>query len=418
VPAIASTYGFGSFLSPSWLDADRRIPQTPTATGAPAVTGYEEVGLVVILPVGTPPAGGWPTAVFGPGFTRSKYDVLLAADENLRRGIATIAIDPVAHAYGPESQAGVDLVAPPSSPRFSGFGRGFDQNGDGTITNQEGVSTKGQPDKYASIALRDGLRQTAADNVALVRAIGRGVDVDGDGANDLRPTGVTYYGQSLGGIYGTLLMGADPLVQVGALNVPGGPILDIARQSPAFRPLVATELANRIPPELNGGPGANGFTESQPLFLDPPETSPYPGAITIQKTGSRVNWLNRSGSPEAFAPLLRDRPAAGHPVKNVLYQFAFGDETVPNPTSATLARAGNLFDIVSFFRNDLTPTSDTNPHGFLLDPQVFPTGRQLGQTQIAEFFLSGGATIVDPDGASPQWETPIADPAMLETLNF
>ena len=56
-------------------------------------------------------------------------------------------------------------------------------------------------------------------------------------------------------------MGADPLVAIGALNVSGGPILDIARLSPAFRPLVATELANRIPSQLNGGPGANGFTE-------------------------------------------------------------------------------------------------------------------------------------------------------------
>ena len=171
VPAIASTYGFGSFLAPSWLDADRKIPQTPTGTGTPAVTGFEEVGLIVILPVGTMPAGGWPTAVFGPGFTRSKYDVFLAADENLRRGIATIAIDPVAHAYGPESQAGVDLARPPSSPRFSGFGRGFDQNGDGVITNQEGVSTKGQPTRTRR-RVRDGLRQTAADNMALVHAIG------------------------------------------------------------------------------------------------------------------------------------------------------------------------------------------------------------------------------------------------------
>jgi hypothetical protein len=417
-PVIASTYGFGSFLAPSWLDADRRIPQTPTRTGAPQVRGFEEVGLVVILPAGTKPAGGWPTAVFGPGFTRSKYDVFLAADENLRRGIATIAIDPVAHSYGPNSTAGVDLIVPPSSPRFSGYGRGFDQNGDGVITNQEGVSTKGQPSRYASIALRDGLRQTAADNMALVRAIGRGVDVNGDGSTDLKPTGVTYFGQSLGGIYGTLLMGADPLVTIGALNVPGGPVLDIARLSPAFRPLVATELANRIPSLLNGGPGADGFTESQPLYLDPPMTSPYPGSIEIQKAGARTNWINRVGSPEAFAPLERKRPPAGHPVKKVLYQFAFGDRTVPNPTSATLSRAGFLHDIVSFFRNDKTPTAGTDPHGFLLDPRVFPTGRQLGQTQIADFFVSGGTIVNDPDGPAPQWETPIADPRSLETVNF
>ena len=198
----ASTYAFGSFLSPSWLDADRKIPQTPTGTGAPAVTGFDAVGFTLILPTGVKPAGGWPVAIFGPGITRSKYDLFLASDENLKRGIATIAIDPVGHAFGPRSEAGVDLVAPPSTVRFSGFGRGVDLNHDGTITDQEGVSTLGQPSTYASIALRDGLRQTAADNMALVRAIGRGVDVDGDGTGDLRPTGVSYYAQSLAGSTG------------------------------------------------------------------------------------------------------------------------------------------------------------------------------------------------------------------------
>ena len=96
------------------------------------------------------------------------------------------------------------------------------------------MRTPEQPHPLASIGLRDGLRQTALDNMALVRAIGRGVDVDGDGSEDLRRDGVVYYAQSLGGIYGTMLMGVDQRVRAGALNVPGGPILDIARQSPAF----------------------------------------------------------------------------------------------------------------------------------------------------------------------------------------
>ena len=411
----AATYAFGSYLSPSWLDADRKIPQTPTRTGAPAITGLAEVGFTLILPTGIKPAGGWPVAIFGPGITRSKYDLFLASDENLKRGIATIAIDPVGHAFGPRSEAGVDLAVPPTTVRFSGFGRGVDLNHDGTITDQEGVSTLGQPSRYASVALRDGLRQTAADNMALVRAIGRVVDVDGDGTDDLRPTDVDYYAQSLGGIYGTMVMGVDPLVPVGALNVPGGPIVEIARLSPAFRPVLATELANRIPSLLNGGPGADGFTESVPLYLDPPVTDPYPGAIPIQLAGARTNWIDRPGSPETFAPLERKRPPAGHPVKKVLYQFAFGDMTVPNPTSATLTRAGFLRDVVSFYRNDLTPTASTNPHGFLLDPRI--SGRQMGQLQIATFFASGGTTIIDPDGPGPVWETPIADPNELETTH-
>ena len=133
-----------------------------------------------------------------------------------------------------------------------------------------------------------------------------------------------------------MLMGADPEVRVGVLNVPGGPILEIARLAPGFRCEVTTELGRRRPSLLNGGvsgcdDGRRGFTESTPLYGDAPVTAPAAGALPIQATGARTNWINRSGSPEAFAPLLRLRPPAGQGAKKVLYQFAFGDQTVRTP---------------------------------------------------------------------------------------
>ena len=410
----AGQYAFGSFLSPSWLDEARTIAQVPTRTGTPRVRGVEEVGFTLIVPAGTKPPGGWPVAIFGPGITRSKYDLFLAADENAARGIATFATDPVGHAFGPRSEAAVDLTGPPRTVRFSGFGRGRDLDGDGEITDREGVQAPGQPHPKASIGLRDGLRQTALDNMALVRAIGRGVDVDGDGSTDLRPTDVRYYAQSLGGIYGTLLLGVDPLVQVGALNVPGGPILEIARLAPGFREEVAEQLEGRRPSLLNGG--REGFTESQPLYADPPVTAPARGAVPIQDVGAGSNWLNRPGSPEAFAPLLRRSPPPGRAAKQVIYQFAFGDETVPNPTSAAIVRAGGLLDVTTLYRNDRTPTAGTNPHGFLLDPRI--AGRNLGQRQVLDFLDGEGGSLTDPDGTGSVFETPVADPATLEQLNF
>ncbi len=405
--AGAGLFAFGSFRSPSWLTPDRVIPQAPTKTGRPKVHGAATVGFALIVPGGAKPADGWPVAVFGPGITRSKYDLFLASDENASRGIATIAIDPVGHAYGPRSQTEVDTAA--GGPvRFSGFGRGVDLNKDGTITEQEGVQSLGQPAPLAAVGLRDGLRQTAADNMALVRAIGRGVDVDGDGAEDLRRTGITYYAQSLGGIYGTMLMGSDPLLKTGALNVPGGPILEIARLSPDFRSVVGDELKNRRPSVANGG--REGFTESAPLWVDPPVLAPAQGAVEIQRVAATTNWIERPGSPEAFAPLII--PTG----KRVIYQFAFGDQTVPNPTSATVMRAGGLRDVTSFYRNDRTPTASTNPHGFLLDPRL--AGRNLGQRQIVDFLGSDGQTVTDPDGGEDVFEVPIADPLSLERLNF
>ena len=408
-PSTASFVAFGSFESPSWLDVDRRIPATPTAAGEPGVQGKARIGFVLVTPAGAPPPGGWPVAVFGPGFTRSKYDVLLAADETLKRGFAVIATDPVGHAYGPASTVKVSRIAPPSQPTITARGRGADHDGDGDVEPDEGVSTPGQPDPTASIALRDGLRQTAADNMALARAVERGLDVDGLPGNDLRPTGIQYYGQSFGGIYGTMLVAADPKLAVGALNVPGGPIIEIARLAPGFRDRVGRELKARVPSLYNGNPADDtSFQESLPLYLDPPVTNPASGAIPIQEAFARVNWIGRSGSPEAFAPLLAPRG------RSVLYQFAFGDQTVSNPTSATLMRAGNLAGRTTFYRNDRTPTAACNPHGFLLDPRL--TGRQPGQVQIAEFLAGNG--IIDPDGAGTVFEVPIANPAALEPKNF
>jgi hypothetical protein len=145
--------------------------------------------------------------------------------------------------------------------------------------------------------------------------------------------------------------------------------------------------------------------------------TPAPGALAIQEYFALATWLNRSGSPEAYAPLLRATPPGGSPAgaKSVLLQVAHGDQTVPNPTSATLIAAGRLFDRTALYRNDRTAQAARNPHSFLLDPS-FPEGFLPGQRQISEFLLSG--SITDPDGAGPVWEVPISDPGVLRSLNY
>ena len=47
---------------------------------------------------------------------------------------------------------------------------------------------------------------------------------------------IYYFGQSFGGIYGTQLLGVDPLVRAGVPNVAGGSIVEVARLG-SFRPL-------------------------------------------------------------------------------------------------------------------------------------------------------------------------------------
>src|SRR5207245_1904713 len=144
-----------------------------------------------------------------------------------------------------------------------------------------------------------------------------------------------------------MLMGTDPLFHQGLLNVPGGPIVDIARLS-SFRGDLADKPAISRPSLLNGGPGLDGFTEDLPLRVDPPEVITHPGAAALQELFANTNWYDRKGSPETFAPRIRLRPdpAWTSNPKNFVFQVAYGDGTVTDVAGGAIVRAGALVDRV------------------------------------------------------------------------
>ena len=394
-----ATLVFGSYAAPSWLTPAVTIPQTPTKDAGPAPVGAQRLPFVAVLPAGTPPRGGWPVAVFGHGFTSNDSSVLLAAVANAQNGIATIGTNVVGHGFGPGSS--YTITSGGTTTTLSSYGRGVDQNGDGAIGSTEGSSATGAAAAQSS---RDALRQTSADIMTLIRSVG-GTDVDGNGTADLSGKDVTYFGQSFGGIYGTMLTGADPAVTRSVLNVPGGPITEISRLSPAFRPL--TTAALQAAGLLNStDPTRSYFQEQLPLRGEGPVTATVPGALAIQDYLARSTWLSRPGSPETFAPLIKPQ--------RVLVQVAFGDQTVPNPTSATIVDAGRLWSRTSLYRNDLTANAAANPHAFLLQLTI-PAALQ-GQAQVAAFL--GRGQVIDPDRGGPVWEVPIRDRQVLRQLNF
>lgn len=402
VPVPTATVGgtivFGNFQAPSWLTPDVTIPQTPTRDAGPEPVEAERLPFVAVLPPGTPPAGGWPVAVFGHGFTSSTNAVFLAAVENAKNGIATIGTNVVGHGFGPDS--GWVVTSGAGTTTIPAYGRGIDQDRDGDIESSEGSSATGAAVAQSS---RDALRQTVADNMTLIRSLG-GTDVDGNGTPDLSGRDVTYFGQSFGGIYGTMLTGVDQAVTRAVLNVPGGPISEIARLSPAFRPLTTASL--QAAGLLNSSdPTRNFFQEQLPLRGEGPVTLTVPGAAAIQEYLARSTWLSRPGSPETFAPLIRP--------ERVLVQVAFGDQTVANPTSYTLVDAGDLWSRTSLYRHDRTGRPE-NPHSFLLN-LANPAALQ-GQAQVAAFL--GRGQVIDPDAGGNVWEVPISDPATLLRLNF
>ena len=396
----AASYVFGSYLAPTWLRADRTIEQTPTRDRGPQAQGAQRLPFVLIVPAGQAPRGGWPVAAFGHGFTRSDADVFLAAATNAGQGLATIATDVVGHGYGPRSSWQV-RTADGAVRSLPAYGRGVDLERDGVIGSTEGSSPL-PSSPAAAIGSRDALRQTVLDVSALLRAVGGPAGVPADVAV-LRADRTSYYGQSFGGIYGTMLAAVEPDVRRSVLNVAGGPVTEIVRLAPGFRPLTTQALS--FAGLLNGGDV--GFTESMPLRGEAPVLAPAPGSLAIQDYLAASTWLTRSGSPEAFAPLVDDRRS--------LFQVARGDQTVPNPTSYALLDAGGLFGRASLYRNDLSTRAASNPHGFLLDPS-FGQGFLPGQRQISTFLTTGA--VIDPDAAGPVWEVPVRDPGSLRTLAF
>ena len=394
-----ATYVFGSYLAPSWLRDDVTIEQTPTKDRGPAPVGSERLPFVAVLPGGSAPAGGWPVAVYGHGFGRSAADVFLTSVGNASNGLATVATDVVGHGFGEGSRW--EITRGGATTSLPAYGRGTDQADTGSdIGPTEGSSATGLA---TAIGSRDALRQTVADVMTLVRSVG-GTDVDRNGTVDLSGTGVTYFGHSFGGIYGTMLAGVDRDVARSALSVPGGPVTELARIGGFRVGVTATLQAAGL---LNSTDSTrNFFQEQQPLKGEGPVVASVPGAVAIQDLLAKVVWLTRPGSPETFAPLVRGERA--------LYQIAYGDETVPNPSSYTILDAGDLFDRTSLFRNDKASPELPNPHSFLLT-LTHPSALQ-GQTQVATFLRTGRT--IDPDGAGPVWEVPIVDPSVLLRLNF
>jgi len=450
IPGTVGQIAFGKYASPDYETAEQFIPPVGTRTGSPVVQGINEVFFNLYLPSGPRPAGGWPVAIFGHGSGGSKQgggpgggDSLALAASLAEQGIATIAINVVGHGFGPLSTLTV-MPSVGAPVTFLEGGRGMDQNGDGIIGNNEGISAA---PPQSIIRDRDGQRQTVADLMQLVRVIEVGMDAHGDGLADLDSSRIYFLGQSLGGIYGTEFLAVEPSVHVGVLNVAGGSGIESNRLSPVFRASVGISLASRTPSLLNG-PGITSldgvsvpgprFDENMPLrdgvalvvgladgterAIQAPVINTVAGAMQIQEVIEHTEWVSQSGNPVAYAPHLRRSPLAGIAAKSVIYQFARGDQIVPNPATTAILRAGALADRATFYRHDLAfaenPQLPTIPHGFLtrLDIPGFRAITRGAQEQIATFFATDGATVIHPE-PSRFFEVPISLP-LPEDLNY
>lgn len=396
----------GSYESPNFLSADQSIPPAPTNPGLAVPTAVNQVGFNALLPSTPKPPNGYPVVVFGHGFGDSRFGGPTAAAPSLARaGLATIAIDAVGHGFGPESSV-TFTDTQGHSVTINALGRSIDLNGDGVIESNEGCALTA-PIAYGT---RDCFRQTAVDLMQLVRIIRQGLDLNGDGKPDLDPNQIYYAGDSLGAMYGTMLVAVEPSIRASALIVGGASTIDIARWSPAYHELSVEALSQRTPSLLNL---PNSYNEDYALPGNPPHVTTVPGAIPIQQTFEMWEWLGMSGDPMAFAPHLKLSPLAGVTPGPVLIQFARTDMTVTNPANSELIRAAGLQSSTWEYRHDIArgidPTLPLDPHPFFeLFVSLGGTGIELpgldglaisldAQNQAAAFLASGGASTPDPN---------------------
>lgn len=381
---------FGSYASPRYLSQQQVILPGAVATRT------EDIQVHAILPATPPPPGGYPVVIIGHGLSNNRFDVSSATlPTYMAAGVAVVAINAVGHGYGPESRVRITERNGTATELPAG-GRGVDLDGNGQISSTEGcvIFTPGAP-----LGLRDCVRQTAVDLMQLVRVIRSGVDLDGDGTVDLNPQGIHYHGVSLGGFYGALLLAHEPDVRAGVLNSAGGSAIEAARLSPSLRLLLTFYLATSTPPVLNAG---TGFNENLPRRFEPVRVNTVPGAVEVQNRLDLLRWIEMPAAPQAHAALLRGTDSRAR--RRVLFQYAIGDQIVPNPTEAALVRAANALDLTSVYRHDLARAAvsnlPANSHGYsfdILGSSAAGVIALAAQSQAARFLLAPDDAYAIPD---------------------
>ncbi len=175
------------------------------------------------------------------------------------------------------------------------------------------------------------------------------------------------------------VMALEPSVRAAAFQEAGATVFDMLRQSVSLLPLLtAIVLPGHVPSLLNQG---TSFNENYVYRDLPPVVNNIPGAIELQDFFERAEWITINADPVVWAPRFTASPLPGMPQKPVLFQMAWGDQTIPNPTVTALVRAANMLDNVRYYRNDIAhsifPYFPVDPVAFLATLSADPERQSL-----------------------------------------
>ena len=370
----------------------------------PVKQSDQTLPMIVTVPKGAKPDGGWPVVIFQHGITRNRTDIFAIASTYAKAGFATVAIDLPLHGLPSTNPFYKNqlLAGSPAAALMTNSERTFDVD---LVNNTTGAYV---PDdvKDASgthfinlpnpITSRDNLRQGAADILVLAKSLAN-LNLDNVAGGDINMSQVRFSGISLGAIVGTVALGADKsasLIGAASLSVGGGAIPKLLDASKSYGPIITAGLA---------GNGVAENTDSYETFMR--------FAQTLSDAGDPINFAvsAKMNRPIQFTQVLNDLVVPNAAVKGAAtatqdFVGATGFLSGNTALAKTMGFSNkNEVDITAFNATNLTGNNtwvqfNQGSHGSLLDPTSNAGVTVEMQCQSAGFFATNGAVV--PVGCS------------------
>ena len=348
----------------------------------PTLTEMQTIPVLMTVPTGTPPAGGFPITIFQHGITRNRSDMLALADGQAQAGRAVIAIDIPLHGITTTNPADpLFALSAAASPFPTDAERtlGLDFLGGGADPcNPE---PDGIPDDSGAhflnlasmLTARDNTRQASVDLFYLANSLG-------DLGALINTDDVGFVGFSLGGIVGTPFLALDSsVVGPATLAAAGGGIAGLLAGSVSFGPVVEGSLA------------CVGIAAGSPDFLQ--------FLLVAQTAVDAADPINHAVNAAANHNI--------HLMEIVGGNSSPSDTVVPNavegfPLSGTepLIRAMGLVatgQSTTAGALDVAVRLISGNHGSFLDPSGDPAVTVEMQSETASFMASGGNALLIND---------------------